>query len=177
MKTFDVSKEVNHTDEIKIGSVRGNAKFNCLGQPFGRQMATNGFFTNTIMDGGYDDPSITFSKVNRTTDFSSDFHIYRMDRTNDGFRFSIDGEQMGTMQFPVVRSNDQVQVGMSVKVGGKIFPTHGCDYSPMKQSLSSHSHGKRIFWEMKKYWLPTWNATNNDNALQVDYIHISLRKP
>jgi len=168
LKIFDVSKELHRTEEVKIGSVRGNSQFNCLGQPFGRQMATAGLFINNAMGDHHDDPLVTFSKVNRTVDFSTDFNIYRMDRNNDGLQFSIDGEEIGTIKFPLVISNDHVQVGMNVKVGGKAFPTHGCDYSLMKQSLSSHSHRKRNFWEMKKNWLPTWNATNNDNALQFE---------
>lgn len=57
---------------------------------------------------------------------------------------------------------------LNVAVGGDFFPDN-CGNKPW---LSSDSNQMRKFWKAKNSWYPTWNATTNENAMQVDYIRV-----
>ncbi len=155
---------------IKIASVRGNERFNCNGVPYGRQMITSGLSFEAPLDDKLS-PSLTLFEFNEQNDYSSDFHLYRLNVTSDGVKFFIDDQLIGEVE--AQSDGDPFHFAMNVKVGGKDFPVD-CDNGPaMKMPpLGGHPHSMKRFWEMQDKWLPTWDMAEDDSALQIDYIRV-----
>ena len=61
---------------------------------------------------------------------------------------------------------------LNVAVGGVYF-TEGCTNIPFNKPWSRNDTIQmKPFWEVKDQWLPTWNATTEDNAMKIDYIRV-----
>lgn len=156
--------------EIKIASVRGNERFVCNGLPYGRQMVTSGLSFDSSLNDKSASPSLSLFEFNEKVDYSSDFHLYRLNATADGIKFFIDDQLTGEVE--AHSDGDPFHFAMNVKVGGKDFPAD-CDYGPaMKTPLSEHPHPKRHFWEMRDNWVSTWDMAEDENALKIDYIRV-----
>ena len=67
---------------------------------------------------------------------------------------------------------------LNVAVGGVYF-TEGCKNVPFNSSEPRNKPWSRNdsvqmkpFWQARDQWLPTWNASTDDNAMKVDYIRV-----
>ncbi len=154
--------------EVKIASVRGNERFDCRGINYGRQMVTSGLSFEAPLDDKLS-PSLAIFKFNKTVDFSSDFHLYRINVTLDGIKFFIDDKMAGEVE--AHSDGDPFHIAMNVKVGGNVFPVN-CDYGPFIKSLSEHAYPMSNFWDMQYNWARTWDMTEDNSAMQIDYIRV-----
>lgn len=84
---------------IQIVNVRGNKHLNVFNVPIGRQLAVSNIYWGSL---GNDmlNPSFSTMKWNQKVDFSSNFHIFKMDWTEDGFKFYVDGEMIDELKAP-----------------------------------------------------------------------------
>lgn len=87
--------------EIDIISSHGNQHMTCNSHPFGRQMASSSIHMGSSAM-NFDSPLISI-KLNRTVDYSADFHLYRLDWSPDGFKIFIDGQLTGEVKAPATR--------------------------------------------------------------------------
>lgn len=86
---------------IQMVNVRGNKRLNVLNVPIGRQLAVSNIFLGA--EGNHissNPPIFTALKLNQRVDYSSDFHIFKMEWTKDGFKFYVDGEMAGELEAP-----------------------------------------------------------------------------
>lgn len=62
---------------------------------------------------------------------------------------------------------------MTVTVGGNVF-VDGCETKPSspKPWTGADLAPMRKFWEKKSNWFPSWNAVDDENAMQLDYIRV-----
>ncbi|XP_046456406.1 beta-1,3-glucan-binding protein-like [Daphnia pulex] len=178
--------------EIDIVEMKGNANFSCDGNPIGRQLA--GSTLHWGPDPSQDRWRLShWEKLIEEPDFSSDFHVYRVDWLPNGFHFYMDKELIGELFPPpggfwelggfegenlwisgtnLAPFDQRFHFLLNVAVGGNFFPD-GCqneDYD--KPWNASDPTQMTKFWESRDKWLPTWNAGTEDNSMQVDYIRV-----
>lgn len=83
--------------KIELLRVNGNRNMNCSNRFYNRQVATSNLHwehSNNEVDAS----SLTVSKTNQTIDFSSDFHVFRIEWSTEGFQFFVDDELVGKLQ-------------------------------------------------------------------------------
>ena len=65
---------------------------------------------------------------------------------------------------------------LNVAVGGNLFHDDCVNVPFNKPWTSRDADQMHKFWKKRGEWLPTWNISTEDNAMQVDYIRISSLK-
>nr|CAH0106512.1 unnamed protein product [Daphnia galeata] len=192
LPTDSVYGDWPRSGEIDIVEIKGNADFSCNGNPIGRQLA------GCTLHWGPDPsqnryPLTHWEKIIQDPDFSSDFHIFRVEWLPDGFQFFIDDEMIGQVYPPpggfselggfsdqnlwnsgtkMAPFDQPFYFVLNVVVGGNFFPD-GCqnaDYE--KPWTASDPTQMKTFWESRDKWLPTWNPETEDHSMQVDYIRV-----
>lgn len=82
--------------EIELFRVNSNRYMSCSNKLSNKNVATS-----TVHAGARStsspSSSLSVRKFNSSFDFSSDFHVFRMDWTTEGFKFYVDGELVGNL--------------------------------------------------------------------------------
>ncbi len=179
--------------EIDMCESRGNEDLNCNGVAQGRQLA------GSTLHWGPDPGSNGFMKtswwtVNEENDFSSDFHLYRLEWNEDGISSFMDDNYIGGVyppeggfwEFGDFNGDNPWKDGtkmapfdsdfyfiLNVAVGGNFFPDGCYNANGEKPWHGGNVPGSmKSFWESSRDWIPTWNIDTEDGALQIDYIKV-----
>ncbi|KAE8748671.1 Gram-negative binding protein [Frankliniella occidentalis] len=182
--------------EMDLVESRGNANLKQIstGEPLGVQKvgATLHFGPNS----SYNIWRLThWEKILERGDFADDFHVFGMEWSPVGFRFTVDNEEIGRMAPPqggfwdlggfdsnpggpniwangtqLAPFDKKFYIILNVAVGGTFFPG-GMVNSPFPRPWNwTSGHPLREFWEHRGWWLPTWKAEHT--AMQVDYVRV-----
>ncbi|KAJ1519914.1 hypothetical protein ONE63_004152 [Megalurothrips usitatus] len=181
--------------EIDLMESRGNANLRTYkGEPQGVQkvVSTLHFGPNR----SYNIWRLThWEKVMERGDFADNFHVFGMEWTPAGFRFTVDKKEIGRMAPPkggfwslgnfdadpggpniwangtqLAPFDKKFYIILNVAVGGTFFP-NGMINSPYPRPWNwTSGHPLREFWEYRQWWLPSWKG--EDAAMQVDYVRV-----
>jgi beta-glucanase (GH16 family) len=134
-----------------------------------------------------------WEKTLQSSDFAASFHIYGFNWTTTGMSFYVDNQLIGSVSPPqggfwqlggftgnniwasgsrMAPFDQKFYFVLNLAVGGNFFGD-GCTNGPLNKPWSTTGYPQmRPFWEARNNWLPTWNASTENNALQIDYIRV-----
>lgn len=152
--------------KIVLGLARGNKQLSCQGKDLSNKLLTAG----TI----YGDNIRMFEKL-RSTDWSQDFHLYKVSWTPNGLIFSVDNEEIGRTGGQADGSelatfDKEFYITIGLHAGGVLeFPDSCVSGLQDKPWINSRPNRVLTFWQDRKSWFPTWN---DDSALRVEYVKV-----
>ncbi|XP_034231448.1 beta-1,3-glucan-binding protein-like [Thrips palmi] len=141
-----------------------------------------------------------WEKILERGDFADAFHVFGMEWSPAGFRFTVDREEIGSMPVPpggfwdlggfdkdpggpniwangteLAPFDRKFYIILNVAVGGTFFP-NGMVNKPYPRAWNwTSGHPLREFWEHRHWWLPTWKGEHA--AMQVDYVRVYQNVP
>lgn len=182
---------------IGVVESRGNENLIQNGTNIGTEQIQQ-FIEYTPLAGWFRKKNIEFFKLNKKPGWNKQFHRYQVEWTPDHIIFSVDDiitKQIEPengfwkrgkfdKQFPGVDNTWETGTNMApfdeeyflliqLTVGGIAdFPDDAENFGGKPWKNYSPISAAGDFWNGRKQWMPTWNFTNLDNSLQIDYVRI-----
>ncbi|XP_037087444.1 beta-1,3-glucan-binding protein-like [Pollicipes pollicipes] len=181
--------------EIDILESRGNGDLSVGGTQIGNQQVSSTLHWGP--DFASNRYQLTHFETNNAAGFNADFHVYKMEWSPEGIKFSVDDTALGEVTPPAGgfwelggfnkdtwRNNpwqgrskmapfDQpFYLKLNVAVGGtnSFFPDAAVNGAGAKPWSNTSPTAPKDFWEGNGQWLPTWQG--DDVAMQVDYVRV-----
>ncbi|XP_033326615.2 beta-1,3-glucan-binding protein 1 [Megalopta genalis] len=185
LEPVNIAYGYSHNGRIILGLARGNDNLidRNNSQIFDSRKVDFGFRIST---GGHVDDY----KVSRVKElgprWTQDFHNYTTIWDENGFSFSVDGEEIGRMSpgpdgllrnknyHKIAPFDQQFYISIGLGVGGvRVFPDETMSLHHKKPWRNVGAKAMLNFWQAKNDWFPTWRKDDRLTTFEIDYIRVS----
>lgn len=167
--------------QLRVAMIRGNDQ---LRLPQGKLIDGRTLLAGPVLSTEASQREDFMVQLRRNIHFGNDFHVYGLEWSSEGLRFTIDGKDYGELLNnyadsdlntswrrggPTAPFDRKFYITLGLSVGGfGDFVDNLRTASYEKPWFNKHPQAKLHFWQSQDDWLPTWKQPK----LLVDYVRV-----